>query len=277
MANRTFLLATDEPYSGLRADADVAPGILAAASYMIPVFWYALFDESCLAQRTAAGADGGTVVYPVFQSTRPDALERLTAFQERSRSLFASVQPSLFSAYAAFLQSAPGRWFAVEPVELWMMHEAATAEAGFRTCLRAVQQAPEATAPGISAGADWQALLDQAGIRLKAAKPIEPVSLCGYAWEKPVPWMDSAPVPQAARPASSTSAPPARPVCPACKKPLLSRHSPLCSFCGAKVPAQLLFTPAEKKAIEAQERQAARELTQREAERLRRARERRDG
>lgn len=55
--------------------------------------------------------------------------------------------------------------------------------------------------------------------------------------------------------------------CPACKKPLLSRHSPLCSFCGVKLPAELLFTPEEKKRIEADEKKTTERLEQIQAER----------
>jgi hypothetical protein len=56
-------------------------------------------------------------------------------------------------------------------------------------------------------------------------------------------------------------------VCPLCKKPLMSRHSPLCAFCGAKLPAELLFTPGEKKKIEAEEKVTAERLERIQAER----------
>ena len=45
--------------------------------------------------------------------------------------------------------------------------------------------------------------------------------------------------------------------CPACSRAILSRRNKLCSFCGAPLPAELLFTPAEVEEIEAAERERA--------------------
>lgn len=47
----------------------------------------------------------------------------------------------------------------------------------------------------------------------------------------------------------------------------MSRHSPLCNFCGSKLPSELLFTPEEKQRIEAAERKTTERLEQLEAER----------
>jgi hypothetical protein len=55
--------------------------------------------------------------------------------------------------------------------------------------------------------------------------------------------------------------------CPACSRSILSRRNKLCSFCGAQLPAELLFTPAEVEAIEAAERQRALARKLREEER----------
>ena len=40
------------------------------------------------------------------------------------------------------------------------------------------------------------------------------------------------------------------PACPSCKKPLLSRMSPICNRCGALVPKELLYTPEEREKLE---------------------------
>jgi hypothetical protein len=53
--------------------------------------------------------------------------------------------------------------------------------------------------------------------------------------------------------------------CPSCGKSLLSGFSPLCNFCGAKVPAEALFTPEQKAAIEIEELRAKRALAEAEA------------
>lgn len=61
--------------------------------------------------------------------------------------------------------------------------------------------------------------------------------------------------------------------CPACHKPLVSGFSPLCNYCGAAIPASLRFTAAEKHAIEAEEQKAKQLLEEREAERIKKAKE----
>jgi hypothetical protein len=56
--------------------------------------------------------------------------------------------------------------------------------------------------------------------------------------------------------------------CPGCSRPILSRRNNLCSFCGAMLPANLLFAPAEIAAIEATERERALARELRAAERV---------
>jgi uncharacterized Zn finger protein (UPF0148 family) len=55
--------------------------------------------------------------------------------------------------------------------------------------------------------------------------------------------------------------------CPACGKPLVSRVSPLCSYCGARLPAEMLFTKEEKERIEADDLRARKALEEADAER----------
>jgi len=55
--------------------------------------------------------------------------------------------------------------------------------------------------------------------------------------------------------------------CPSCGKPLVSRFSPLCSYCGARLPAELLFTKRERARIEADESKARKALEAAETER----------
>ena len=55
-------------------------------------------------------------------------------------------------------------------------------------------------------------------------------------------------------------------MCPSCQKPLLSGLSPLCGYCGAKLPAEVLFSPAQKAAVEAEELATKRALEESEKE-----------
>ena len=50
-------------------------------------------------------------------------------------------------------------------------------------------------------------------------------------------------------------------------KPLVSRVSPLCSYCGARLPTELLFTKEEKARIEADELKTRNALDAAEADR----------
>lgn len=58
-----------------------------------------------------------------------------------------------------------------------------------------------------------------------------------------------------------------KPKCPSCGKPLVSRLSLLCSYCGARLPAELLFTKEEKARIEADDLRARKALEEADAER----------
>lgn len=44
--------------------------------------------------------------------------------------------------------------------------------------------------------------------------------------------------------------------CPACRRDLLSRELPLCAFCGAKIPVELLLSREEKALLDVTERRA---------------------
>jgi hypothetical protein len=59
--------------------------------------------------------------------------------------------------------------------------------------------------------------------------------------------------------------------CPSCDRAILSRRNSLCGFCQQPLPAELLFTPAEIKKIEAEERERALARALREETRAREA------
>jgi hypothetical protein len=59
--------------------------------------------------------------------------------------------------------------------------------------------------------------------------------------------------------------------CPACSRKLLSRRNKLCGFCQSPLPAELLFTPGQVEAIEAEERARKLAFELRQEERRREA------
>ena len=58
MANRTYLIQSDLP--GL-ADCKSGEDVLVAASYSIPIFWYALFDQRSITVKMAQMEDGTAI------------------------------------------------------------------------------------------------------------------------------------------------------------------------------------------------------------------------
>lgn len=55
--------------------------------------------------------------------------------------------------------------------------------------------------------------------------------------------------------------------CPSCSRPLISRLGPCCAFCGAKLPAYLLFSESERARIAAADQARKNDLAKFRAER----------
>lgn len=55
--------------------------------------------------------------------------------------------------------------------------------------------------------------------------------------------------------------------CPSCQRTLISRLGPGCAFCGAKLPAHLLFSEKERATIAAADRARKKDLAKFRAER----------
>lgn len=195
MANRAFLLSLDTPYTAVPPGQEKEESIVAAASYMIPIFWHGLFAEANIAFRRAPIEDGATVEYPVFQAPRDEALARLHEFKLRVAPLFPSIPPLLFSVFATVLGATSGKWLAVETSELWMMEEPPAMEQLFRRCTRTAATIPARPRPWqfwrAPLSPEWKELLAQANVNFSARRT-EPFSLFGYSWIKPVPWESKA-------------------------------------------------------------------------------------
>ncbi|MDH3590415.1 MAG: hypothetical protein OER88_00955 [Planctomycetota bacterium] len=50
-------------------------------------------------------------------------------------------------------------------------------------------------------------------------------------------------------------------LCPFCSRTVADRRLENCEFCGAEIPSELLYTPAQIAAREALDREAARTIT----------------
>jgi hypothetical protein len=179
LTNRTFLIRTAaksiaelDPLTWKNAD------YLVAASYMIPVFWIALFDASNMVMREIRDENGTLFQYPVLLEDAHTAVERAA---RRANALFGVIPKSNRDLYRRFLNyisvTAPSRIY-FEGLDLWTMGTPAAYLAMLDRCFAAF-------VPGASPQT-WSALLAQAQISDLAR--IEPYKLAGSSWTRDLPW-----------------------------------------------------------------------------------------
>jgi len=185
LANHTFLLTTNSRTKPPESAADVQ--ILCAGSYMIPVFWYMLFERSSLIDATAEEEDGGTVEYPYLSRPSAEALAAARSRWPAVRQVIGREFKDLFQTWLGFVEENAAEYLQCETVELWMM-DADTP--GFvrevETCLRAFTELPS-----LKDSAAWKGLLAQANAcNDKGVAPAGNFSFCGFAWELETPWKD---------------------------------------------------------------------------------------
>jgi hypothetical protein len=182
MANRTFLLSTDlptKPADGARVD------ILCAASYMIPLFWYMLFDQSSIISASAATEDGKEVEYPYLSRSGNEAISAALARWPAVRAVVGPEHEPLFYTWHSFVEPRSKGFLQCETVELWMMFDdTASFVRHVELCLQALTQP---IGSGLSPA--WRELLGQANVlNGEAVSPPGSYSFCGYDWVHPVPW-----------------------------------------------------------------------------------------
>lgn len=183
MANRTFLITTpgeDKPVEEVETTT-----ILCAASYMIPVYWYMLFDAASVKYGAVTTEDGWRRMYPYLSGRTDQVVARARGRLDHVVQTIGASQTTLFETWANYIASTSQAHVHVETLELWaMFDDTPSLEKHLATCLaafdstRPVEQSPE-----------WQELLGQANAwDGKAVSPAGAFSLCGYSWDAKVPW-----------------------------------------------------------------------------------------
>ncbi len=182
MANRTFLLSTDSP---AKPENGVRIEILCAASYMIPVFWYMLFDRSSVITVVADAEDGGKLEYPYFTRLGFEAVAAATSHWSNVRRAIGSKHDGLFEMWINYLTHKSQGYLQCETAELWMMFDDTPSFLHHvELCMTALSESRPA---GESVA--WQELLVQANAwDGKEVSPAGSFSFCGYEWEAKVPW-----------------------------------------------------------------------------------------
>jgi hypothetical protein len=189
MANRAYLFQAPTPDVGVEYDPD--QDILVGASYLLPVFWLALFDRSCLKRKDAEFDDGTKTTYPYLISSVSDGLAR---WDKRSPFLVSWLGPELgkvTDSWRRLIAGADKPYVHLETVELWMMEPEP-----FEGQLQDALDSFEAKKPslvgrvfGTSSQATLQpalSLADIAGVPESSRMD----KLYGYSWVRPVTWSE---------------------------------------------------------------------------------------
>jgi|SRR5690554_1096032 len=189
MANRTYLYCSDKPVKYIDLGAEI---IISAANYMVPVFWYMLFDESCI-EKVSTPCDDNEPDFNYFRLCAPKAssIERAKQrISSLSNVLGAGIMEQ-FNQFIDHLMVQPGQWVVVETCELAMMDTSAhNHKKEAKKCVKAfsqeliIQKGFFKKRPVVNP--NWVVLLGQANISGTDHHPIE--SLCGYSWQNSVPW-----------------------------------------------------------------------------------------
>ncbi len=207
MSNRVFLVQASSPIPDEEYDDN---DVLAGASYMIPVFWYACFKPNDIAPKRVELEDGSTTEIPYIVTTREYAINNL----KNRKILLLKYLPVRFEKeynhFLKLLEDADKEYIHLHTIELWMMHDEGDFESDCEKCLRAfdeeassakkapvvVRRKPRflkrpARKPVIPPS--WTRLLKQADIDPgKISETAEDFKLTGYGWFRKVPWEEEA-------------------------------------------------------------------------------------
>lgn len=200
MANRTFLISTDVASKPI--DGQDRIEIQCAASYMIPAFWYMLFDRSSVITANADTEDGGKVDYPYLSRRATEAIAAAKARWPSFRQSLGTQYENLFETWMGFVEKKSTGFLQCETVEFWMMFDDTPSfESHLGQCLSAFDANPP-----LVQSAGWQELLNQANAwDGKTVAPAGDFSFCGYGWDNPVPWEENN------DPKTEAAAPPPKP------------------------------------------------------------------
>lgn len=182
MANRTFLLSTNSLERPAESERNE---VLCAASYMIPIFWYMLFDRASVITVAADTEDGEKVEYPYLSKAGADAILLAKSRWNDVRHAIGPDHEAIFQTWLNFVTPKSQGYLQCETAELWMMFDdTPTFLLHIELCLNAFSEALP-----IVRSAAWQELFGQANAWNGAkVSPAGTFSFCGYAWDVAVPW-----------------------------------------------------------------------------------------
>jgi len=190
MANRAYLTCTDSPSKYQDLDGK---DVSCAASYIVPIFWYALFSEyDLVTTSTPCDDDEPDLKYSWLITSKVEGINLAKSRIGALIDVFGESINEPFNVFIVFLDSLQGSSLVVETCELVIMDESLTKFSNeAEKCISAFSEPPIVEKGFFKKKAqvnpNWAALLGQAEINSMSESP--PVDkLCGYSWETPVPW-----------------------------------------------------------------------------------------
>jgi hypothetical protein len=195
VSNHTFLYSTQKPTKPLYGECPEKGRVLMAA-VSIPVFWYMLFDEDCLAPGAEPRDVGKTYLHLTTRTAKGLALAR-----KRWRGVAPLVGrhlDTLFKTWAAFVREKSDTHIHCETYEwFWMFETHDKFETELRTCLAAFHHIPKREGKDLNLTPEWDKLLGQAhvgrvgyGSRKGELEPLGNLSYCGFGYHFEVPWSE---------------------------------------------------------------------------------------
>jgi hypothetical protein len=189
VSNFTMLVTTESPTKPFHDRRPKGCTLLTAAE-AIPVFWYMLFDETCLAM---GEVDDESPDHQYAHLTTPTAegLARAKARRPEVLRILGAEARRLFPHWFRFVKANAKAFLHCETYEWYQLANSHKAhEQELRTCLAAFGQIPSDVRPGSPPNEWWEALLGQAHVRPGSRfNPLGNLSYAGYEGDAgPVPW-----------------------------------------------------------------------------------------
>ncbi|MBN1912161.1 MAG: hypothetical protein JW818_20745 [Pirellulales bacterium] len=187
MANQTFLVTGDEVCLGGDIPDEL---IVAAANYMIPVFWYSLFREGDARSITVECDDGEPYTYTAYTANRREALRLSRQRWPALAQVLDGLAGSWYVKWADFVEASPGEFVYIETLELTIMADSDAYTDESLRCIGAFSE-PPLLKKGIFRRAalreSWRFLLHETAVTTSTSV-INASLLCGYSWGRDVPW-----------------------------------------------------------------------------------------
>ena len=180
MANRAYLLSDDKVtrYIDLQGNK-----VLCAANYMVPIFWYALFEETDMIEMSTPTDKGGKYKYPVYAKKVKNAVDlaisRLPVIKENLK----GESEKWFTIFHKYVNSQNGNLIIIDPCELtWMDEDINKYIKKSKECIRAFStpffEKKSHIFKELKLTKPWQTLLGQANIT-EIGNDMNIYNLCG--------------------------------------------------------------------------------------------------